>query len=62
MARSSCTLRQGLRLHYPDGGIEHVGPRLRRDVHDDIAQSLERDWPPYIQGLIDDGAFHTRTR
>ncbi|WKX73538.1 hypothetical protein [Streptomyces sp. XD-27] len=52
--------REGLRLHYPNGDVEHVGPQLRRDVHDGIAQSLERDWPPYIQGLIDRGAFHTR--
>jgi hypothetical protein len=54
--------RQGLRLYYPDGGIEHVSPQLRRDVHDGITQSLERDWPPYIQGLIDDGVLQSRTR
>jgi hypothetical protein len=32
----------------------------RQDAHDGIAQSLTRDWPPYIQGLIDSGALHTR--
>ncbi|MEU1627099.1 hypothetical protein ABZ746_17615 [Streptomyces sp. NPDC020096] len=52
--------REGLRLHYPNGDIEHASPQLRRDVHDGIAQSLVRDWPPYIQGLIDDGALRTR--
>ncbi|MFF4700413.1 phosphorylase family protein [Streptomyces chattanoogensis] len=52
--------REGLRLHYPNGDAEHVGPQLRRDVHDGIAQSLERDWPPYVQGLIDRGALHTQ--
>ncbi|MBC9728184.1 hypothetical protein [Streptomyces sp. TRM68367] len=52
--------RDGLRLHYPNGGVEHVSPQLRRDVHNGIAQSLERDWPPYIQGLIDSGALQAR--
>ncbi|QDO42889.1 hypothetical protein FNV62_36385 [Streptomyces sp. RLB3-17] len=52
--------REGLRLHYPNGDVEHVTPQVRRDVHDGIAQSLTRDWPPYIQGLIDSGALQTR--
>ncbi|MEU4497555.1 hypothetical protein AB0F96_29975 [Streptomyces sp. NPDC023998] len=49
--------RDGLRLHYTNGDVEHVTPQLRRDVHYSIAASLERYWPPYIQGLIDRGAF-----
>ncbi|MER7396170.1 hypothetical protein ABT381_11700 [Streptomyces sp. NPDC000151] len=51
--------REGLRLYYPNGDVEHISPRVRRDVHNGIAQSLERDWPPYIQGLIDGGALRT---
>ncbi|WP_282699996.1 hypothetical protein [Streptomyces sp. CC219B] len=54
--------RQGLRLYYSDGGSEPVSPQQRRDVHDGIAQSLERDWPPYIQGLINDGVLRSGTR
>ncbi|MFF1446179.1 hypothetical protein [Streptomyces sp. NPDC058295] len=54
--------RQGLRLYYPDGDVEHVSPQVRRDVHDGISQTLERDWPPYVQRLIDSGAFRTRSR
>jgi hypothetical protein len=54
--------RQGLRLYYPDGDVEHVSPQVRRDVHDGITQTLERDWPPYVQRLIDSGAFRTRSR
>ncbi|MCX5561083.1 hypothetical protein [Streptomyces sp. NBC_00038] len=52
--------REGLRLHYPGGDVEHVTPQMRQDVHDGVAQSLTRDWPPYIQGLIDSGALQTR--
>ncbi|MFF4602635.1 hypothetical protein ACFY12_07750 [Streptomyces sp. NPDC001339] len=52
--------REGLRLHYPNGDVEHVTPQLRQDVHNGIAQSLARDWPPYGQGLIDRGALQTR--
>ncbi|MGW2918971.1 hypothetical protein ACWDBF_14045 [Streptomyces angustmyceticus] len=52
--------REGLRLYYPGGDIEHVTPQARRDVHTGIAQSLTRDWSPYIQGLIDSGALQTR--
>ncbi|MGY0055005.1 hypothetical protein ACWY4P_00145 [Streptomyces sp. LZ34] len=52
--------REGLRLHYPNGDVEHVTPQVRRDVHAAITTSLERDWPPYIQGLIDRGALQTQ--
>ncbi|MEU2287837.1 hypothetical protein ABZ614_39040 [Streptomyces sp. NPDC013178] len=52
--------REGLRLHYPNGDVEHVTLQLRQDVHDGITQSLTRDWPSYIQGLIDSGALQTR--
>ncbi|MFD3580707.1 hypothetical protein [Streptomyces sp. NPDC058644] len=52
--------REGLRLHYRNGDVEHVTPQVRRDVHSAIATSLERDWPPYIQGLIDRGALHSQ--
>lgn len=52
--------REGLRLYYPNGDVEHVTSQVRQDVHDGIAQSLARDWPHYIQGLIDSGALQTR--
>ncbi|WAU78513.1 hypothetical protein O1Q96_01415 (plasmid) [Streptomyces sp. Qhu-G9] len=52
--------REGLRLHYTNGDVEHVTPQVRQNVHDGIVQSLARDWPPYIQGLIDSGALQTR--
>ncbi|EDY45743.1 hypothetical protein [Streptomyces sp. SPB074] len=52
--------REGVRLYYPGGDVEHVTPQVRADVHAAITTSLERDWPPYIQGLIDRGAFQTR--
>ncbi|MFE7352765.1 hypothetical protein ACFU8Q_06085 [Streptomyces sp. NPDC057543] len=50
----------GVRLYYPGGDVEHVTPQVRADVHAAITISLERDWPPYIQGLIDRGALQTR--
>ena len=49
--------RDGQRLYYSGGDVERVTPQIRRDVHDGIVTSLERDWPPYIQGLIDRGAL-----
>ncbi|MFG3255059.1 hypothetical protein [Streptomyces sp. NPDC048172] len=52
--------RKGLRIHYTNGEVEHVTSQLRRNVHDGIAESLEQDWPPYIQDLIDRGAIQTR--
>ncbi|QKZ18595.1 hypothetical protein [Streptomyces chartreusis] len=52
--------REGLRLYYPGGEVEHVTEQVRADVHTAITTSLERDWPPYIQGLIDRGAFQTQ--
>jgi hypothetical protein len=52
--------REGMRLYYPGGDVEQVTPQLRRDVHDGIAAILERDWPPYIQGLISRGALQTQ--
>jgi hypothetical protein len=54
--------RQGMRLYYPDGDVEHVSAQLRREVHDSITQNLERDWPPYIQRLIDRGALQPRSQ
>ncbi|MGW3819719.1 hypothetical protein [Streptomyces sp. NPDC005046] len=38
--------RDGLRLHYRDGDVEHVTPQVRADVHAAITTTLERDWPP----------------
>ncbi len=52
--------REGMRLYYPNGDMEQVTPQTRRDVHEGIAASLERDWPPYIQSLIDRGALQTK--
>ncbi|MER7050286.1 hypothetical protein [Streptomyces jumonjinensis] len=52
--------REGLRLHYTSGEVEHVTPQVRADVHAAITASLERDWPAYIQDLIDRGAIQTR--
>jgi hypothetical protein len=52
--------RQGMRLVSPNGEVEVITPQLRRDVRDAIVQSLSRDWPPYIQGLIDQGAIQTQ--
>ncbi|MFE4823775.1 hypothetical protein ACFRFU_46915 [Streptomyces sp. NPDC056704] len=34
--------------------------KVRRDVHAAITTSLERDWPPTIQGRIDRGAIQTQ--
>ncbi|MBB5939220.1 hypothetical protein [Streptomyces zagrosensis] len=47
---------EGLRLYYPGGEVEHVTERVRAA----ITTSLERDWPSYIQGLIDRGAFQAQ--
>ncbi|WP_369242243.1 hypothetical protein AB5J56_44785 [Streptomyces sp. R21] len=52
--------REGLRLHYRNGDVEHVTPQIRADGHVAITIGLERDWPPYIQGLIDRGAIQTQ--
>jgi hypothetical protein len=52
--------RDGVRLYYPGGDVEHVTPQVRADVHAAITTSLERDWPSYIQGLIDRGALQTQ--
>jgi hypothetical protein len=52
--------RDGARLYYPGGDVEHVTPQVRADVHAAITTSLERDWPSYIQSLIDRGALQTQ--
>ncbi|MFD9409769.1 hypothetical protein ACFWBN_22515 [Streptomyces sp. NPDC059989] len=52
--------REGLRLHYSNGEVEHVTPQVRADVHAAITTSLEGDWPAYIQDLIDRGAIRAR--
>ncbi|MEU5836333.1 hypothetical protein ABZ820_22065 [Streptomyces diacarni] len=52
--------REGLRLYYTSGEVEHITPQVRADVHTAITASLERDWPPYIQSLIDRGAIRTQ--
>ncbi|MEU9546761.1 hypothetical protein [Streptomyces mirabilis] len=52
--------REGLRLYYRGGDVEHVTPQVRADVHAAITTSLERDWPAYIQDLIDRGAIQTQ--
>ncbi|WP_328743826.1 hypothetical protein OHT57_00645 [Streptomyces sp. NBC_00285] len=51
--------RAGLCLYYPGGDVEQVTPQVRASVHAAITTGLERDWPPYIQGLIDRGAIQT---
>ncbi|MFF1690753.1 hypothetical protein [Streptomyces sp. NPDC058254] len=40
--------REGMRLYYPNGDVEHVTPQLRQEVQRGITQSLERDWLLYI--------------
>lgn len=45
--------RQGAQVFYTDGRREHVTPQMRSDVHDGLTATLERDWPPYIQQLLD---------
>ncbi|MFF3617530.1 hypothetical protein [Streptomyces sp. NPDC002580] len=35
-------------------------PQVRADVHAAITASLERDWPAYLQGLIDRCAIQTQ--
>ncbi|MFB7576222.1 hypothetical protein [Streptomyces sp. NPDC056165] len=52
--------REGLRLHYTSGEVEHVTPQVRADVHAAITASLEQDWPAYIQDLIDRSAIQTQ--
>ncbi|MCX5384845.1 hypothetical protein [Streptomyces sp. NBC_00083] len=52
--------RDGVRLYYPGGDVEHITPQVRADVHAAITTSLERVRPPNIQGLTDRGAFQTR--
>jgi hypothetical protein len=49
--------REGVRIYYQDGQVEHGTPEMRRDVHTALAATLESDWQPYIQGLIDRGAI-----
>ena len=48
--------RQAGHLYYADGRTETVTSEKRRDVHDFLTATLERDWPPYIKQLIDSGA------
>lgn len=51
---------EGTRLYYPDGSTEHVTTKVRRDVHDAMTVTLERDWPRYMRGLMDSGVIRTQ--
>lgn len=44
--------QQGAQILYTDGRREHVTPQMRRDVHDGLTATIERDWAPYIQQLL----------
>lgn len=48
--------RDGGHICYPSGAAEEVVPQMRADVHAALTAILDRDWPPYIQSLIDRGA------
>lgn len=52
--------RQGVQILYTDGRREHVTPQMRRDVHDGLTATLERDWAPYIQQLLASGPTQTQ--
>lgn len=52
--------REGVRIYYQDGQVEHMTSEMRRDVHTALAATLESDWQPYIQGSIDRGAIQAQ--
>lgn len=52
--------REGVRIYYQNGQVEHVTPEMRRDVHTSLTATLESDWQPYIQGLIDRSAIQAQ--
>ncbi|MFH9355340.1 hypothetical protein [Kitasatospora sp. NPDC017646] len=51
--------RQGMKLYFGDGTVEQVTPEVREKARAFMQQTLERDWPGYIGGLIADGKLRT---
>ncbi|MGE7436992.1 hypothetical protein [Kitasatospora sp. NPDC001175] len=47
--------REGATLHFSDGLVEKVTPEAREAARAFMQQTLERDWPGYIRGMIADG-------
>lgn len=52
--------RNGAVLHFTNGASEQTTPEERELVRDALRQQLERDWPDYIQGLVDGGRLQIR--
>ena len=46
---------EGMTLYTRDGSVERVTETERHDVHQALEDILVRDWPPYVQQLIDRG-------
>ncbi|MFE4398702.1 MULTISPECIES: hypothetical protein [Streptomycetaceae] len=51
--------REGMKLYFGDGTVEQVTPEVREKARAFMQQTLERDWPGYIGGLIADGKIRT---
>ncbi len=47
--------REGMTLHYSDGGSERLRPEERALVREGLAQRLSEDWPQYVGELIENG-------
>lgn len=42
-------------LHHPDGTSERLTDEERQVVHDAFEQTLSRDWPSFVQQMLDSG-------
>jgi hypothetical protein len=51
--------REGMTLHYADGGSERLRPEERVLVREALADRLNEDWPRYVGELIDSGKLDT---
>ncbi|HSA52061.1 MAG TPA: hypothetical protein VLH10_18395 [Yinghuangia sp.] len=49
--------REGMTLHYADGGSERLRPEERVLVREALADRLSEDWPRYVAELTDSGGF-----
>ncbi|MET8629634.1 hypothetical protein ABZW30_38900 [Kitasatospora sp. NPDC004669] len=51
--------REGATMYFTDGRVEKVTPEDREVARTFMQQTLERDWPGYIGGLIATGKIRT---
>ncbi|MGW2401754.1 hypothetical protein ACWCYY_34895 [Kitasatospora sp. NPDC001664] len=51
--------REGATIYFSDGLVEKVTPQAREAARMFMQQTMERDWPGYIGGLIAQGKIQT---